>query len=93
MIKSCKCGETERIFNGRFSRRLPKDIQRLAARKLEVLAAASSLDTLRVPPANRLERLKGKRAGQHGIRINDQWRICFVWKNGDALDVEFVDYH
>ena len=93
MIKSFKCRETERIFGGRFSRRLPKDVQRLAARKLEILAAAGSLDTLRVPPSNRLEKLKGDRTGQHSIRINDQWRICFVWKEGDALEVEIVDYH
>ena len=93
MIKSCKCRETERIFGGRFSRRLPKDVQRLAARKLEILAAAGSLDTLRVPPSNRLEKLQGDRTGQHSIRINDQWRICFVWKEGDAPEVEIVDYH
>jgi proteic killer suppression protein len=65
----------------------------LAARKLEILAAAGNLDTLRVPPSNRLEKLKGDRSGQHSIRINDQWRICFVWKGGDALEVEIVDYH
>jgi toxin HigB-1 len=93
VIKSFKYRETERIFDGRFSRRLPRDLQRLAARKLEILAAASSLDTLRVPPSNRLERLKGDRSGQYSIRINDQWRICFVWKDGDALEVEIVDYH
>jgi toxin HigB-1 len=65
----------------------------LAARKLEILAAAGSLDTLRVPPSNRLEKLKGDRSGQHSIRINDQWRICFVWRDGDATEVEIVDYH
>jgi proteic killer suppression protein len=65
----------------------------LAARKLEILAAAGNLDTLRVPLSNRLEKLKGDRSGQHSIRINDQWRICFVWKGGDALEVEIVDYH
>jgi toxin HigB-1 len=65
----------------------------LAARKLEILAAAGKLDTLRVPPSNRLEKLKGDRSRQHSIRINDQWRICFVWKDGDALEVEIVDYH
>ncbi|NGP52792.1 type II toxin-antitoxin system RelE/ParE family toxin, partial [Thioalkalivibrio sp. XN8] len=69
---------------------LPRDVQRLAARKLEILAAAGNLDTLRVPPSNRLEKLKGDRSGQHSIRINDQWRICFVWKGGDALEVEIV---
>lgn len=93
MIKSFRCRETERIFRGRFSRRLPRDVQRLAARKLEILAAAGSLDTLRVPPSNRLEKLKGDRSGQHSIRINDQWRICFVWRDGDATEVEIVDYH
>jgi toxin HigB-1 len=93
VIKSFKCRETERIFGGRFSRRLPRDVQRLAARKLEVLAAAGNLDTLRIPPSNRLEKLKGDSAGQHSIRINDQWRICFVWKDGDAIEVEIVDYH
>jgi proteic killer suppression protein len=93
VIKSFKCRETERVFGGRFSRRLPKEVQHLAARKLEVLAAAGSLDTLRIPSSNRLEKLRGDRAGQYSIRINDQWRICFVWKDGDALEVEIVDYH
>ncbi|MGV7235693.1 MAG: type II toxin-antitoxin system RelE/ParE family toxin [Nitrosomonadaceae bacterium] len=93
MIKSFKCRETERIYQGRFSHRLPRDIQRLAARKLEMLAAASQLQSLRIPPSNRLEKLKGNRSGQHSLRINDQWRICFVWKSGDAYDVEIVDYH
>ena len=93
MIKSFRCRETERLFNGRFSRRLPHDIQRVAARKLEMLTAATILDSLRVPPANRLEALKGEQAGQHSIRINDQWRICFRWHEGDAYDVEITDYH
>jgi len=93
VIKSFECRETERIYQGRFSRRLPRDIQRLAARKLEMLASASQLKTLRIPPSNRLEKLKGNRSGQHSIRINDQWRICFVWKKGDAHNVEIVDYH
>ncbi|MCZ6561484.1 MAG: type II toxin-antitoxin system RelE/ParE family toxin [Deltaproteobacteria bacterium] len=93
MIKSFKSRETERIFQGRFSRRLPRNIHRIAARKLEMLSAASQLDSLRIPPSNRLEKLKGDRAGQHSIRINDQWRICFVWRNEDAFDVEIVDYH
>ena len=78
---------------GQRSRRLPQDIQPLSRRKLRMLNNARSLDDLRIPPANRLERLKGDRAGQYSIRINDQWRICFVWKQGDALDVEIVDYH
>jgi proteic killer suppression protein len=93
VIKSFKCRETERIFNGRFSRKLPNDIQRVAAKKLEMLHAASQLNSLKIPPNNRLEKLKGKRSGQHSIRINEQWRICFVWKRGDAYDAEIVDYH
>jgi proteic killer suppression protein len=93
VIKSFKCRETERLYYGQYSRKLSHDIQRIAARKLEVLNAASEINSLRIPPSNRLEKLKGNRSNQHSIRINDQWRICFVWKNGDALDVEIVDYH
>ena len=93
MIKSFNCHETERVFNGHFSRKLPNELQRIAARKLEMLASAGQLNSLRISPSNRLEKLKGKRSGQHSIRINDQWRICFVWKNGDAYNVEIVDYH
>lgn len=93
MIKSFKSKEAERIYRGRYSKRIPRDIQRLAARKLEMLAAASELKSLRVPPSNRLEKLKGDRAGQHSVRINDQWRICFIWKAGDAHEVEIADYH
>ena len=93
MIKSFKSKEAEKIYQGRYSKRIPRGIQLLAARKLEMLAAASELKSLRIPPSNRLEKLKGDRAGQHGIRINDQWRICFVWQAGDARDVEIVDYH
>lgn len=93
VIKSFKGKEVERIYQGRYSKRIPRDIQRLAARKLEMLAAASELRSLRIPPSNRLEKLKGDRAGQYSVRINDQWRICFIWKAGDAYDVEIVDYH
>lgn len=93
MIQSFKDKETETIFRGQFSRKLPQDIQRVAARKLEHLNAATVLDTLRVPPGNRLEALGRDRKGQHSIRINDQWRVCFVWKDGHAFDVEIVDYH
>ena len=93
MIKGFQCKETEKIWTGQGSRRLPQAIQQLARRKLRMLNNARTLDDLRLPPANRLERLKGDRAGQYSIRINDQWRICFVWKQGDALDVEIVDYH
>jgi len=74
-------------------RALHPDVQRLAQRKLAILDAAESLLDLRVPPGNRLERLSADRAGQHSIRVNDQWRICFRWRDGDALDVEIVDYH
>ncbi|MDK9721415.1 MAG: type II toxin-antitoxin system RelE/ParE family toxin [Rhodospirillales bacterium] len=93
MIKSFVCRETERIWQGSPSRRLPPAIQDVARRKLRQIDAVSTLETLRIPPGNRLESLLGKRKGQHSIRINDQWRICFVWKEGDAHDVEIVDYH
>jgi proteic killer suppression protein len=93
MIKSFKCKETEKLFLGRFSSKLPQAIQRTAAIKLVMLNAASLLETLRVPPANNLEALHHDREGQHSIRINQQWRICFVWKDSDAYDVEIVDYH
>jgi len=93
VIKSFKSREAEKIYQGRFSRKLPRDIQRMAARKLEILSAAGEINSLRIPPSNRLEKLEGERSGQHSIRINDQWRICFVWKSGDAFDVEITDYH
>ena len=93
MIRSFADKETERIWNGDMSRRLPNQIQSLARRKLRMLDAAQRLDDLRIPPANRLEALRGKRAGQHSIRINDQWRICFVWQQGQCAAVEIVDYH
>lgn len=93
MIKTFACKETERLINGRFSAKLPQDVQRTAQRKLKQIHGAASLDFLRVPPGNRLEQLSGNRAGQWSIRINDQWRICFVWENGNALAVEIVDYH
>lgn len=92
MIRSFRDREAEGIWQGRSSRRLPEQIQRTARRKLRMLNSAVSLDDLRVPPANRLEALHGDRAGQHSIRINDQWRICFVWNEG-AEQVEIVDYH
>ena len=85
--------ETERVWNGEVSRRLPVQIQAVARRKLRMLDAAQRLDDMRIPPANRLEALKGERAGQHSIRINDQWRICFVWRDGQCSHVEIVDYH
>jgi addiction module HigA family antidote len=93
MIKSYRDKETERIFNRHLSKKLPQNIQQLARRKLVILDSATDLITLRVPPGNRLEALKGDRKGQHSIRINDQWRICFKWKTGDAIDVEIADYH
>jgi toxin HigB-1 len=93
MIQSFKCKETEKIFGRNFSKKFPNDIQRVALRKLRMLNRATTVNDLRVPPSNRLEPLKGDRRGQHSIRINEQWRICFEWKNGDAFDVEIVDYH
>lgn len=93
MIRSFKDKEAEKIFRGQFSRKIPQDIQRVAARKLEQLNAATVLDTLRVPPGNRLEALKRDRQGQHSIRVNDQWCVCFVWRDDNAFDVEIVDYH
>ncbi|MBI1985842.1 MAG: type II toxin-antitoxin system RelE/ParE family toxin [Rhodospirillales bacterium] len=93
MIRSFRDGETEKVWRGERSRRLPGDIQAVARRKLRMLNRSLLLDDLRVPPGNRLERLRGKREGQHSIRINDQWRVCFVWRHGDAFNVEIVDYH
>ena len=86
-------GETEKIWNGERSRRLPGDIQAAALRKLRLINAARKIDDLRVPPGNRLEQLKGNRAGQWSIRVNDQWRIVFRWSEGGAEDVAIVDYH
>ncbi|MGD1148870.1 MAG: type II toxin-antitoxin system RelE/ParE family toxin [Thermoanaerobaculaceae bacterium] len=93
MIRSFRDDEARKIFERRRSRRVPADLQRAALRKLTMLDAAEALDDLRVPPGNRLERLSGEREGQHSIRINDQWRICFVWRDGDVYEVEIVDYH
>lgn len=93
MIRSFQCRETKEIFELRRSRKLPTDIQQTALRKLRMLSRSATLDDLRVPPANRLEKLAGDRRGQWSVRINDQWRICFFWKDGDAFDVEIVDYH
>ncbi|OGP26429.1 MAG: plasmid maintenance system killer [Deltaproteobacteria bacterium GWB2_42_7] len=75
------------------SRKLPGDIQQIALRKLRMINNAQNINDLRIPPANRLEKLSGNRAGQYSIRINDQWRICFIWKGGDAYNVEITDYH
>jgi proteic killer suppression protein len=93
MIRSFADKETEKIFTRQFSRKLPPEIQRNARRKLEVLNVARVLSDLRVPPGNRLEKLVGDKSGQHSIRINQRWRICFVWRRGDAYEVEVVDYH
>ena len=93
MIKGFRSKETEKIWNGIRSKRLPQNIQQIARRKLRMLNNARSIIDLRVPPANRLEALRGTRKGQHSIRINNQWRICFAWMEGDAVNVEIVDYH
>ncbi|MGC4094494.1 MAG: type II toxin-antitoxin system RelE/ParE family toxin [Polyangiaceae bacterium] len=93
MIRSFSDRDAERLFTRQRIRRLPLDLQRVALRKLVLIDAATSLLDLRIPPANHLEKLAGDRAGQHSIRINDQWRICFRWDGGDAHDVEIVDYH
>ncbi|MCX5890863.1 MAG: type II toxin-antitoxin system RelE/ParE family toxin [Deltaproteobacteria bacterium] len=93
MIKSFKCKETERLFNREPTRRIPVNLYRSALRKLWLLDAAENLDDLKGPPGNRLEILKGDRAGQHSIRINDQFRLCFIWQEHNAFEVEIVDYH
>ena len=93
MIRNFKDKETQKIFERQRSRKLPSEIQQVALRKLRMLNRAETLQDLRVPPANRLERLAGNRKDQYSIRINDQWRICFEWQEGDALNVEIVDYH
>lgn len=93
MIRSFRDKDTERLFRREPIRKLPHAIHRVALRKLVQLEAATSLDDLRVPPGNRLEKLAGDRAGEHSIRVNDQWRICFRWERGQAHDVEIVDYH
>ena len=93
MIESFKCSETEKIFNRQFSRKLPKNIQKIAFRKLRMLNRSSTIQDLSVPPANKLEALSGERKGQYSIRINDQRRICFKWEKGNAYNVEIVDYH
>ena len=93
MIESFKCKETEKIFSRQYSSKLPADIQTVAFRKLRMLNRSSTLQDLRVPPANRLEALSGNRKGQHSIRINQQWRLCFKWENGNAQEVEIIAYH
>ncbi len=92
MIRSFRCKDTQRLFNDESCRRF-KNIERVARRKLEILDAAAKIEDLRSPPGNKLEALKHDRAGQHSIRINDQFRVCFRWENNEAWDVEIVDYH
>lgn len=93
MIKIFKCKHTQKLFQRNFVQRFPHDIQRTALRKLVMIEVSESLSDLRIPPSNQLEKLKGDREGQYSIRINDQWRICFEWHEGNAYDVEIVDYH
>ncbi|MDD4995942.1 MAG: type II toxin-antitoxin system RelE/ParE family toxin [Patescibacteria group bacterium] len=93
MIKSFKSKETEKIFNRNYSLKFPLTIQKTALRKLLIIDASVIINDLRVPPANHLEQLKGNRRGQYSIRINDQWRICFKWRQSDAYDVEIINYH
>jgi len=93
MIISFRSKETEKVWEGGFSKKLPPDIQKVARRKLRMLNNSNTINDLRIPPSNMLETLKGDRKGQYSIRINDQWRICFEWQNGHCLNVEIVDYH
>jgi len=93
MIDSFKCKSTKELWETGKSKKIPASLRRVALRKLVLIDDAEELKDLTVPPGNRLEELKGNRDGQHSIRINDQWRICFVWRNGGAHDVEIVDYH
>jgi proteic killer suppression protein len=93
VIKTFKDAETQKIYRRERSRKLPPDIQQIALRKLRMINNSINVNDLRIPPANRLEKLSGNREGQHSIRINDQWRICFEWKSGDAFNVEITDYH
>ena len=93
MIMSFRDEESEKVFLRERSRKLPPDVQRIAQRKLVILDAADSLQDLRVPPGNRLESLSGRREGQHSIRVNDRWRVCFRWSDSNAYEVEITDYH
>jgi len=93
MIRSFASADARRLFHGQFARKLPHDIQRITQRKLRQIHQAEELSDLASPPGNRLEALKGNRAGQHSIRINDQWRICFVWKDRGAEQGDIIDYH
>lgn len=93
MIKSCRDKETKKVAEGRWSRKLPVEIQRRAKMRLDRIDVAVTVEDLRVPPSHRLEVLRGERTGQYSIRINEQWRICFEWRDGHAYNVEIVDYH
>lgn len=93
MIRSFRCRETEKVFGGQHSRKFPRAIQASALRKLQQIHISEKIEDLRAPPGNRFEALKGKRAGFHSVRVNDQWRVCFRWKDGDAYEVEIIDYH
>ena len=93
VIKTFKGGETEKIYGRQVSLKLPRSIQQVALRKLRMLNNADNLTDLRIPPGNRLEKLRGERAGEYSIRINDQWRICFEWTDNNAFNVEITDYH
>jgi len=93
VIKSFADGDTERVYRREFVKKVPVDVQQVGLRKLRMLNNAKSVQDLRSPPGNRLEKLKGERAGQHSIRINDRWRVCFQWRDNDAYEVEITDYH
>jgi toxin HigB-1 len=93
MIKSFKDKEAQQVFHRQPSRKLPPELQRVALRKLRMLNRAQTLEDLRIPPGNRLEALKGDRQGQYSIRINERWRLCFIWSDGNSSEVEIVDYH
>jgi len=93
MIVGFRDSETEKLWQSGRNRRFPADLQFRAFKKLAILNAAITLDNLKVPPGNQLEALRGKRTGQHSIRVNDQYRVCFVWRDGNACEVEIVDYH
>ncbi len=93
MINSFKNKETKKIYERDISLKLPRNIQQIALRKLRMINYAQNIYDLRIPPANKLEKLSGNREGQYSIRINNQWRICFIWKDGNAYDVEIIDYH
>ena len=93
MILNFKCKETKKIYNREYSKKYPNSIQKTAMRKLWIISAADSINDLRIPPSNHLEKLKGNKHGQYSIRINKQWRICFNWQQGNASEIKIIDYH